>query len=369
MNIGKLRREIINRVIGIEGEYSNHEDDSGGATKYGITHKTAAKHGITNVRTLSVEQAFGIYISDYWGPLKLDGICTLSAAVAEELFEQGVNMGTPRAAEFLQRILNSLNNNQRHWADVVVDGDIGSETLTALDAFFKHRRGRAERVLLNMLNSLQSVFYLELSERRPKDEAFNFGWQDNRVDLPAVVRASVEGALGQSKRPDDFNDVIRETAKDAVREALSMAFPDKSDELVSKPEPDLVLRYFVIDSTGNPLPMKVPETAALPVNEPEYKIMHENEMYPVYRDLQFKPKPQTTLRRVNAETATDVTTGAAVLGAVATGAATMMGFDTGLSVDTAAGIAAGGGFTGLLYAGLKFAAKKLVFAKLGGLVS
>ena len=178
--MSQLSHEIIKRIIGIEGGYVNDARDSGGETKWGITLATARSYGY-NVRTLTPEQAIDIYERGFWQKMELDGVASLSAALAEELFDSGVNVGTTTAVKWLQRALNVLNNNGTHWPDLKVDGEIGNRTLEALDAFFRRRGSRADNVLLNMLNGLQAEYYLALAERRPKDEAFEYGWQANRV--------------------------------------------------------------------------------------------------------------------------------------------------------------------------------------------
>ncbi len=42
-------------------------------------------------------------------------------------------------------------------------------------------------VPLRALNALQGAFYVELAERRAKDEAFVYGWLLNRVEIAAAV--------------------------------------------------------------------------------------------------------------------------------------------------------------------------------------
>lgn len=174
------KRNIINKVIGIEGGYVNDKADSGGETKYGITHAVASRHGY-GVRSLTPEQAYQIYEQDYWHPLQLDIVLLMSERLAEELFDTAVNTGNSRAVQFLQRSLNGLNDNGRRYPDITIDGVLGQQTIDALTRFLQQRGQSGEAVLFNMLNSLQATFYLELAERRPKDERFNYGWQKNRV--------------------------------------------------------------------------------------------------------------------------------------------------------------------------------------------
>ncbi|RKT99489.1 hypothetical protein C7H84_31230 [Burkholderia sp. Nafp2/4-1b] len=48
--------------------------------------------------------------------------------------------------------------------------------------FANHGRARdLHRVLLGMIAAQQSVYYLELAERRPANETFEYGWQLNRA--------------------------------------------------------------------------------------------------------------------------------------------------------------------------------------------
>ena len=95
--------------------------------------------------------------------------------------DTGVNMGIDRSAKFLQRCLNVLNNKGVSFPDIIVDGDIGGKTLSALSAFISIRKNDGEDVLLKMLNCLQGEFYISLAEKRDKDEKFVFGWFKNRV--------------------------------------------------------------------------------------------------------------------------------------------------------------------------------------------
>ena len=175
------KQEIINKVMKVEGGFSDEPLDSGGRTNFGITWRVAKKHGFDDVSQLKAMDAFSIYSKEYWDSNSLGSVLLINACIAEEMFDTGVNMGTGRAAEFLQRCLNVLNNRGKNYDDVVVDRDIGPATISALMIFKKQRGDKGMRVLLSMLNSLQGAFYVSLAERRSKDERFIFGWFDNRV--------------------------------------------------------------------------------------------------------------------------------------------------------------------------------------------
>ncbi|MBF0375763.1 MAG: hypothetical protein HQL39_20435 [Alphaproteobacteria bacterium] len=177
-----LKKRTIDAIIDIEGGYSDHPADSGGATMYGITEAVARAAGHTGpMRDLPRPLAFQIYVARYWNPLRLDDIAALSVPIAAELADTGINMGPPTAARFLQRALNALNQGGRAFADVAVDGVAGGGTVTALQTFLRARGEKGERVLLRALNCLQGARYIALAENREKDEAFVFGWLEHRV--------------------------------------------------------------------------------------------------------------------------------------------------------------------------------------------
>ena len=180
--MNQLQKEIINAIIDREGGYVDDADDSGGPTRWGITERVARHNGYTgHMRDLSRDRAFEIYANRYWHSLSLDDIQRISPFLVEELADTGVNMGVTRAAEFLQRTLNVLNQQHTLYADIVVDGDIGPKTITALRQCINRRGTRGIAIILRMLNALQGAWYIELAERRQKDETFIYGWFLHRV--------------------------------------------------------------------------------------------------------------------------------------------------------------------------------------------
>lgn len=56
-------------------------------------------------------------------------------------------------------------------------------TLAALRAYLAKRGTEGETVLLKALNCLQGERYIDIAERRPKDEEFVYGWLRARVAL------------------------------------------------------------------------------------------------------------------------------------------------------------------------------------------
>lgn len=174
--------DLIDRLIGREGGYSNHPSDAGGETMWGITAAIARTHGWTGPmaelpRALAVE----IYLQRYVLDPGFSRVHDLSPRIAEELVDTGVNMGVDFASKALQRWLTALNRQGRDYPDLVVDGAVGAKTIAALDRFLMARGSRGEAVLLSALNASQAVRYLELAESRQENEDFLFGWLSGRV--------------------------------------------------------------------------------------------------------------------------------------------------------------------------------------------
>lgn len=174
--------QALKHTLGIEGGYSDDARDSGGKTNWGITEAKARAWGYTGeMAALPKELAIRIYRTDYWDALQLERVATLCPELAREMFDTAVNCGVGRPVHFLQRLLNVLNREGKDFPDLVQDGVIGAMTIAALRAFLTRRGNLGVKVLVTVMNSQQAVFYIELAERRPKDEAFTFGWFVNRV--------------------------------------------------------------------------------------------------------------------------------------------------------------------------------------------
>lgn len=171
------------RLLAVEGGYVNDPADSGGRTNWGITEAVARAYGYNGeMSELPRALAERIYRSEYWLVLACEDVAWRSVAVADELFEAGVNCGVTRAGMWLQRALNALNDSASRWPDLVMDGRVGPVTLAAL--FAAPARSGGERVILAALNALQGAHYIALAERRPRDERFVWGWLAHRVQVP-----------------------------------------------------------------------------------------------------------------------------------------------------------------------------------------
>lgn len=176
--------QMIAALILREGKYSDNPADKGGPTAYGITEATARRYGYTgDMRDLPRNFAEKTYLAIYLTEPGFDKVYALSQKIAEELFDTGVNMGVSLPGPWLQRWLNAFNQQGKQYADISVDGKIGPATVTALRAYLNARGAAGETVMVNALNCLQGARYLDITEARPANEAFAYGWLLNRVEI------------------------------------------------------------------------------------------------------------------------------------------------------------------------------------------
>jgi lysozyme family protein len=182
---------VINAIISglIDREkliYTNRSDDAGGPTKGGVTLATLARWRGKPVRAEDVEaleepEIRAIYHARFVTEPGFDRVIPVSLPIAAELVDTGVNMGPAIATIFLQRCLNAFNQQGMRYVDIAVDGHCGDQTLAALRAFLAWRAEEGERVLLKAMNCLQGEKYIDLAEKRPKDEANVYGWMRTRI--------------------------------------------------------------------------------------------------------------------------------------------------------------------------------------------
>ncbi len=87
-------------LITHEGGFSNHPDDPGGATMYGVTEKVARAEGFTgSMRNFSLNDAKAIYRKNYWDACRCD---QMPDTLRYPLFDAAVNSGANQAIKWLQ---------------------------------------------------------------------------------------------------------------------------------------------------------------------------------------------------------------------------------------------------------------------------
>ena len=191
------------KTMAHEGLYSNDPSDRGGETYMGIARKFHAdwdgwaivdrikeevsKYNLKaalNANPVLKTKVQDFYKKVFWDVLNLDRL--QCQEIADELFDTGVNQGSGSAAKYFQMSLNLLNYNGKHFSDLKVDGDIGTKTLAAYNAYMLTAQFRSRSVprntstLLKAMSFFQAKKYFLICEADPGQEKYFYGWL-NRV--------------------------------------------------------------------------------------------------------------------------------------------------------------------------------------------
>lgn len=117
--------ESFRKLLLHEGTFSNHPQDKGGVTMYGVTQRVWEEwvgHPVDEkaMRALTPQKVKPLYKRKYWDAVRGDD---LPAGVDYCVFDAAVNSGPGRAIKWLQQALN-----------ITQDGSIGPKTIAAVRA-------------------------------------------------------------------------------------------------------------------------------------------------------------------------------------------------------------------------------------------
>lgn len=179
-------------TLAYEGGYVNHPRDPGGATNRGVTQKVYDNYRryngrpVQSVRHISDDEVADIYKKQYWNSIRLDRFpCGLDYAV----FDFGVNSGPARAIRYLQQQL-----------DIGVDGIVGLETLTAVEAAAR----KDEEALIAQYCANRFAFVSKLSTF----DVFGKGWtrriMGRQLGYQAEDTGVIDHAVSMAKRDPTY---------------------------------------------------------------------------------------------------------------------------------------------------------------------
>lgn len=138
-------------LLGHEGGYTNHPNDPGGETNWGITIAVAHENGyVGSMQDMDQSVAKAIYAKKYWLP----AFDQLPYPVAFQVFDAAVNSGVGQAVRWLQRSIG-----------VTDDGKLGPITLQAIQTVDPMR-------LVLLFNAERLMFMTNLSTW----PSFGRGW-------------------------------------------------------------------------------------------------------------------------------------------------------------------------------------------------
>lgn len=193
----------LDLMFGHEGGYVNNPKDPGGATKYGITHRTLAAHrGVASatpaqVKALSKEEATEIYRRSYW---QQSGGDLLPVGIDYMAFDYGVNSGPAQAIKSLQRVIG-----------VTLDGVVGGQTVAAVKAYKGDLIAAYAAERLRFMKSLKTW------------GTFGRGWQKRVVSVESQARSLL-------------NERIPATSTEEVNSAKANPKDQSITETLKKPE-------------------------------------------------------------------------------------------------------------------------------------
>lgn len=120
-------------VLKSEGGYTNHPQDPGGATNYGVLQRVydswRRKRNLIprSVKVIDMDEVRAIYEENYWDLIRGDD---LPLGVDYCVFDACINSGPHQATLWLQRAINALHDANRK---LVVDGSLGATTIDYAD--------------------------------------------------------------------------------------------------------------------------------------------------------------------------------------------------------------------------------------------
>ena len=152
-------------VLAHEGEWSDHPNDRGARTRWGLS---SAAHPDLDLDTLTREQAVEIYRREYWTPIQGE---RLPPDLGLVLLDHAVHAGVAAAVRTLQ-----------HNLGVRVDGCLGPQTLGALA---QRRRSSLPDLARACLH--QRARDLVHQGTTVSQRAFLLGWVRRLIDLALAI--------------------------------------------------------------------------------------------------------------------------------------------------------------------------------------
>ncbi len=175
-------QQAIDKVLSHEGLFSNHKNDRGGPTKYGISLRYLKIEGmdidgdgdvdIYDVLSIDKRRAQKIYKKEWWDKYKYDQI--LSPTISTKIFDLAVNMGSRQAHKIAQIAVNRIINHP-----IEVDGILGKESLGAINSLIIQKK---EAELLNEIRENAAHYYVNLVADNPEYRVFLKGWLNRAND-------------------------------------------------------------------------------------------------------------------------------------------------------------------------------------------
>lgn len=178
--------KCIPYILQSEGGLSDHPNDAGGITNYGISLRFAQDTGNMelfdvdddgdidreDIKKLSVEDAKKAYKNYFWDKFCLDD--EPSDKVALVIFDIAVNHGIKNASNMIQKALVEIG------FKIDIDGIVGPKTRAALAAVDPNE-------FVSTILCIRERFYYRIVQRNPSQKVFLKGWLNRIKNLRLIV--------------------------------------------------------------------------------------------------------------------------------------------------------------------------------------
>ncbi len=192
-----------------EGGLSNHENDAGGLTHYGVSHAwleqleeanrlelqkimqsddgcNTSQHNLSpydfngdgqvseeDVKACTREQAQELFKKHFWQALQC---AKLPTALGMVLYDSAVNMGAPRAVRLLQESCNVVGEaHLDEFTPLKEDGVVGKKTLSMAKALHNHG---LDFYTARLCVRQRIRFYTKLAQKNDSLAVFLQGWKN-----------------------------------------------------------------------------------------------------------------------------------------------------------------------------------------------
>lgn len=156
----------------------NDPSDSGGTTKFGLSKWSYPN---VDIASLTEDEAKAIYYRDFWIPSKAEQFVGEKLAIKH--FDTGVNIGLGTAAKILQDAVNFFEPPE---SEIVVDGNIGVNTLQRVNQFIKARDNNESLFIAAYISHL-ALRYEQIIDKSSKNAKFARAWIARAFRLPVIT--------------------------------------------------------------------------------------------------------------------------------------------------------------------------------------
>ena len=157
---------VKEKIIDIEGGYSNNKYDLGKETKYGISKKSFPDLDIVN---LTKEDALLIYKSHYWDKYKFFNI--INQYIADVIFLSTINIPSATFKSVQKSINYFIETHNENLDPLVVDGVMGDKTFFYINSSSLDKFLFINRFKIEMIN-----YYMSISQNSTIQSKNFLGW-------------------------------------------------------------------------------------------------------------------------------------------------------------------------------------------------